>query len=102
MTGRKAVGYDELMRVMDADKVEVEQGDMACFYTGWGDVIMEMQREVDRSRLDAAYLGLDGRDDRLLQWITDRRGISRAGIRPCPCTSIACSSWACIWGRSGI
>lgn len=67
---RKAVGYDELMRVMEADKVEVEQGDMACFYTGWGDVIMEMQRDVDMKKLDAAYLGLDGRDDKLLQWIT--------------------------------
>jgi len=68
---RKAVGYDELMRVMETDKVEVEPGDMACFYTGWGDVIMEMQREVDMTKLDAAYLGLDGRDERLLQWISD-------------------------------
>ncbi|TSA16577.1 MAG: cyclase family protein [Betaproteobacteria bacterium] len=68
---RKAVGYEELMRVMEADKVEVEQGDMACFYTGWGDVIMEMGGEVDLQKLDAAYLGLDGRDDRLLQWISD-------------------------------
>ena len=68
---RKAVGYDELMRVMEADKVAVEPGDMACFYTGWGDVIMEMQREVDIKKLDAAYLGLDGRDERLLQWVSD-------------------------------
>ena len=68
---RKAVGYDELMRVMEADKVEVDAGDMACFYTGWGDVIMEMRREVDTDKLDAAYLGLDGRDDKLLQWVTD-------------------------------
>jgi kynurenine formamidase len=67
---RKAVGYDELMRVMEADKVEVEQGDMACFYTGWCDVVLEMQREVDMGKLDAAYMGLDGRDDKLLQWIT--------------------------------
>ena len=68
---RKAVGYEELMRVMEVDKVEVEPGDMACFYTGWGDVIMEMGREVDMQKLDAAYLGLDGRDDRLLHWISD-------------------------------
>jgi kynurenine formamidase len=67
---RKAVGYDELMRVMEADKVEVETGDMACFYTGWADVIMEMRRDVDMNKLDAAYLGLDGRDDKLLQWIS--------------------------------
>ena len=68
---RKAVGYDELMRVMEADKVEVESGDMVCFYTGWSDVILEMGREVDGAKLDAAYLGLDGRDERLLQWVTD-------------------------------
>ena len=68
---RKAVGYDELMRVMEADAVEVEAGDMVCFHTGWTGVIMEMQRKVDMKKLDAAYLGLDGRDDKLLQWITD-------------------------------
>ncbi len=68
---RKAVGYDELMRVMQADQVEVEAGDMVCLHTGWSDVVLEMARAVDMSKLDAAYLGLDGRDDRLLQWITD-------------------------------
>ncbi len=68
---RKAVGYDELMRVMDADRVAVESGDMVCFYTGWSDAILEMRREVDPKKLDAAYLGLDGRDEKLLQWVTD-------------------------------
>ena len=32
---------------------------------------MEMQRDVDMKKLDAAYIGLDGRDDKLLQWVTD-------------------------------
>ena len=68
---RKAVSYDELMRVMDADKVEVEAGDMACFHTGWSDLILQMRRNIDKKKLDAAYLGLDGRDEKLLQWVTD-------------------------------
>ena len=68
---RKAVGYDDLMRVMETDQVVVEKGDMACFYTGYADVILEMKKEVDTQKLDAAYIGLDGRDEKLLQWITD-------------------------------
>ena len=28
--GEKYVGYDELMRIMEADKVEVEEGDLVC------------------------------------------------------------------------
>jgi hypothetical protein len=44
---------------------------MACFYTGYADVILEMNKNVDAAKLDAAYIGLDGRDEKLLQWITD-------------------------------
>ena len=35
--GRKqvAVGYDQLMRILEADKVEVESGDMVCLHTGF-------------------------------------------------------------------
>ena len=42
--GRKRafVGYDELMRALDGQKVGVEAGDFLCLYTGYGDMIMEM------------------------------------------------------------
>ena len=30
-----AVGYDQLMAVLDADRVVVEQGDMVCLHTGF-------------------------------------------------------------------
>ncbi len=50
---RTLVGYDTLMRVLDADGVAVETGDMVCLHTGFADAV------------------LDGRDERLLQWITD-------------------------------
>ena len=44
---RKLVGYDDLMRVLGADKVVVEEGDLVCFYTGFADVILEMKKQPD-------------------------------------------------------
>jgi len=68
---RKAIGYDDLMRVMERDQVVVEKGDLVCLYTGFGDVILEMNRHPDPAVLHDTCTGLDGRDDRLLQWISD-------------------------------
>ncbi|MCG6951516.1 MAG: cyclase family protein [Betaproteobacteria bacterium] len=68
---RKAVDYDALMRVLEADKVEVERGDMVCLYTGFADVILELKKNPDPKLLHNTCSGLDGRDDNLLQWITD-------------------------------
>ena len=67
---RQMVGYDMLRRIMDADGVEVRQGDMVCFHTGLGQVILDMQRAPDAS-LKTMCAVLDGRDDKLLQWVTD-------------------------------
>lgn len=39
---RRLVGYDELMRIMAADRVEVEQGDMVCLHTGLAGMIFGM------------------------------------------------------------
>jgi kynurenine formamidase len=66
-----AVGYDELMKVMDADSVEIEKGDMVCVYTGFADVLLEMRKKPDAKLLHQTCSGLDGRDDRLLQWVSD-------------------------------
>ena len=68
---RHAVGYDELMKLMDEDRVEVEKGDMVCLYTGFADLILEMRRQPDAKLLHASCSGLDGRDERLLQWVSD-------------------------------
>src|ERR671936_3009945 len=68
---RHAVTYDELMRVLDADKVELERGDMLCFYTGFADVILELRKSPDPKLLHGTCSGLEGRDDRLLQWVSD-------------------------------
>jgi kynurenine formamidase len=67
---RHAVGYDELMKVLDADKVQVEKGDMVCLYTGFADVILELNKEPDAKLLHATCTGLDGRDEKLLKWVS--------------------------------
>lgn len=68
---RKLVGYDELMRVCEADGVEVETGDMVALHTGFADVLLEMRRNPDPERLTTSCAVLNGRDERLLRWITD-------------------------------
>ena len=68
---RHAVTYDELMRILEKDRVEVEKGDMVCFYTGFADVILELQRKPDAKLLHGTCTGLEGRDDKLLKWISD-------------------------------
>ena len=68
---RVVVGYDAMMRVMEADKVEVEQGDMVCYHTGLSTMILEMQKQPDGPLLLRSCPVLDGRDEKLLQWVTD-------------------------------
>lgn len=68
---RHVVGYDGLMRALEAQDAAVEQGDMLCFYTGFADLLLEMRRQPDSERLKRSCAVLNGRDERLLQWITD-------------------------------
>jgi hypothetical protein len=68
---RRAVGYEDLMFVMKKDHVAVEPGDMVCLYTGFADVLLELRKNPDPKLVHNTCTGLDGRDDRLLQWITD-------------------------------
>jgi Putative cyclase len=65
------VGYEGLMRIMEADRVAVEEGDLVCFRTGYDRVILDMCGTPDAAMLAAnPGAGLDGRDERLLDWIT--------------------------------
>lgn len=68
---RKAVGYADLMRLMETDRVEITRGDMVCVHTGFGGLLLGMRRKPDAQVLHRQTLGLDGYDDRLLQWISD-------------------------------
>jgi kynurenine formamidase len=67
---RAPIGYDALMRMMEADEVVVENGDFVCFYTGFADALLEMDRRPDPAQVHSICAGLDGRDPRLLEWIS--------------------------------
>jgi len=67
----RTVGYEDLMRVIDADGIEVGSGDILVLRTGFAEMLVEMAGEPDAERLHQSCCALDGRDDRLLQWITD-------------------------------
>lgn len=65
------IGYDKLMRVIEADRVDVEQGDLVCLRTGFDRALLAMGKEPDAKILAQTGAALDGRDPALLKWITD-------------------------------
>ena len=68
---RVQVGYEELMRIMEEDGIEVEEGDMVCFHTGFAQGLLDMGRNPDEHSLHTTFACLDGRDARLHDWIRD-------------------------------
>ncbi|WP_454720872.1 MULTISPECIES: cyclase family protein [Cupriavidus] len=68
---RHHVGYQDLMRVLDADRITVTPGDMLVLRTGFAEVLVGMNRQPDIDVLNRTASVLDGRDEALLQWITD-------------------------------
>jgi len=67
---RKEVDYDDLMRIMEKDNVEVEEGDILCLWTGLDQMIMRMKGKPDPSIKDACAV-INGFDKKLLNWISD-------------------------------
>ncbi|GMG84936.1 cyclase family protein [Paralimibaculum aggregatum] len=68
---RKMVGYDELMRALEAQGTGVETGDFLCLHTGFAELVLSMNRDPDGEVLANACAVLDGRDEALLRWIDD-------------------------------
>ncbi|UCI31829.1 cyclase family protein [Mesorhizobium sp. B4-1-4] len=68
-TARKWVGYDDLMRALQDQTVEVEPGDMLCLHTGFAQLLIDMKGTPDPKVLHNACAVLDGRDERLLGWL---------------------------------
>lgn len=68
---RRMVGYDDIAFVLKADNVTVEKGDILCLHTGFADVVMGMNGDPDTVVLNNSCAVLDGRDEKLLEWITD-------------------------------
>jgi hypothetical protein len=67
---RKMVGHAELMAILEKDKVVVEPGDLVCLRTGFDNLILEMGGNPDGNRLATSCPVLDGRDERLQNWVT--------------------------------
>jgi kynurenine formamidase len=72
---RKLIGYEELSSVMAADGITVEQGDFLLLRTGFAELVVGMGGNPDPDVLHHTCSVLNGRDEHLLQWITDS-GIS--------------------------
>ena len=86
------VGYDRLMHILEADHVTVEPGDLVCLRTGFDRMLLAMNKRPDPDRLRRENAALDGRDERLLQWVTDtglvalisdNYAVEAAPARPC-------------------
>jgi kynurenine formamidase len=59
------------MRILDADGVEVEPGDVVCLRTGFDRALLGQYADPSAEFDPHRCSGLDGFDDRLLQWIED-------------------------------
>jgi kynurenine formamidase len=68
---RQAVGFDDLRRILEKDKVEIERGDIVCLHTGFAEMLMEFKKNPTPEALHNTCTGLDGRDEKLLQWVSD-------------------------------
>jgi kynurenine formamidase len=72
---RRLVSHADLMSVLHKDNVVVEQGDFVCFRTGFADMILAMNGKPDES-LHHVCCALDGRDEKLQQWVTDSAAVA--------------------------
>lgn len=70
---RVAVGYEALMECLRRQGAEVLPGDFLCVYTGYSDLLLQMNGRPDHEVLKRSCAALDGSDPRLQQWITDSR-----------------------------
>ncbi|PZN98042.1 MAG: cyclase [Hyphomicrobiales bacterium] len=66
---RRLVGHDDLMGVLRADDVAVEPGDVLCLHTGFAQRVLDMTAP-DPAVLLGTCCVLNGRDRRLLDWIS--------------------------------
>ena len=69
--GRTLIGHAELMRVIEADGIEIEPGDMLVLRTGYAEAVVAMNGQPDADTLHSYGAALDSTDEALLQWITD-------------------------------
>jgi kynurenine formamidase len=68
---RVFVGFAELSKILRTDGVVLEPGDILVLHTGFARAILEMNRHPSAEVLHNSCAVLDGRDQRLLQFLTD-------------------------------
>ena len=66
-----AVGYDLLMRAIEAQRVEVRPGDFVLLNSGFDRQLLATADAPNLAALCAASAALDGSDARLLRWIDE-------------------------------
>jgi len=67
----RPIGFAELKRIMEADGVHVEAGDILCLHTGFAEKLLEFGRQPPADVLERFGVGLDGSDVELLKWLSD-------------------------------
>ncbi|CAN0430040.1 unnamed protein product [Ectocarpus sp. 12 AP-2014] len=70
-SGRTLVGHEKLMEALGQLNVVVEQGDMLVLRTGFAEALLDMQGAPQPDVLKNIGAVLDGRDQTLLDWITE-------------------------------
>jgi kynurenine formamidase len=65
------IGFADLMEVLDADGVQVEEGDMLCLHTGFAQLLLDAGPEPDIAALMGSTPALEGRDPELQAWIRE-------------------------------
>jgi kynurenine formamidase len=90
---RRSLGYDDLMRACDRQKVQIETGDILCLRTGFAEVLLEMRKKIDRVKAESTAAIIDGSDPALQRFIVDSGIVAIAadnvaieaelGHRPC-------------------
>lgn len=66
----KTVTFGDFQNVMKTDGVTVEPGDMVCIHTAFGDEVLKMGRDPNRSALPSACSALKGSDEGFHNWLT--------------------------------
>ncbi|GAA4768672.1 cyclase family protein [Citricoccus nitrophenolicus] len=70
-TQHRVVGFEEIRTVLEADRVEVRPGDIVTLHTGFAEKVRQMAGDPDAAVLHHYGAVLDGRDQALLDWITE-------------------------------
>jgi kynurenine formamidase len=70
-TEPELIGYDQWNQVLERDGIEVRPGDIVTVHTGYAAKVLAMGGAPDPEVLHHYGATLDGRDQRLLDWITE-------------------------------